>query len=40
MRDAAKDVHSAIKDGDPDRAQKALKPLTRTCDDCHELFRD
>ncbi len=40
MRDASKDVHEAIRRGDQEEAKEALKPLVRTCDDCHEQFRD
>ena len=39
MRDAAKDVHSAIENGDPDAAERSLKPLARTCTECHDRFR-
>lgn len=38
MRDAAADVHAAIEQGNLDAAQRALRPLTRTCTDCHEHF--
>ncbi len=40
LRDAATDVHAAIQEGDSDAATAALKPLARTCDDCHEQFKD
>ncbi len=40
MRDAAKDVHDAVRRGDQDAANDALKPLMRTCDDCHDQFKD
>ncbi len=40
MRDAAKDVLDAVRRGEQDAATEALKPLVRTCDDCHEQFKD
>lgn len=40
MRDAARDVNQAVRSGDRDSAVENLKPLTRTCDDCHAQFKD
>lgn len=40
MRDAAYDVNQAVRRGDQDAAIEGLKPLARTCDDCHEQFKD
>ncbi len=40
MRDAAKDVHAAVQRGDQAAAIAALKPLVRSCDECHDEFRD
>ena len=40
MRDAAYDINQAVHRGDREAAVSGLKPLTRTCDDCHEQFKD
>jgi hypothetical protein len=40
MRDAARDVHVAVRQGDQQTAQARMKPLLRTCDDCHAVFQD
>lgn len=40
MRDAAYTVNQAIRRGDQAAAREGLKPLARTCDDCHEQFKD
>lgn len=40
MRDAAYEVNQAIRRGDQAAAREGLKPLARTCDDCHEQFKD
>jgi hypothetical protein len=40
MRDAAYEVNQAIRRGDQAAAKEGLKPLARTCDDCHEQFKD
>ncbi len=40
MRDASTDVYAAVERGDQEAAEKALKPLVRTCDDCHDQFKD
>jgi hypothetical protein len=40
MRDAAYDINQAVRRGDKEAAVSGLKPLTRSCDDCHEQFKD
>ncbi len=40
MRDAASEVCQAIHGGDIGQVEKAMRPLSRTCDDCHDTFRD
>jgi hypothetical protein len=40
MRDSATDLHSAIRAGDAAAADRAFRPLGRSCDECHEQFRD
>jgi len=40
MRDAAYDVNQAVRRGDQPGAIELLKPLQRTCDDCHAQFKD
>jgi hypothetical protein len=40
MRDAAWDVNRAVSAGQQAAALEALAPLSRTCDGCHEKFKD
>jgi hypothetical protein len=40
MRDAAYEVNRAVHRGDQEAAIEGLKPLARTCDDCHDQFTD
>ena len=40
MRDAAYEVNQAVHRGDQEAAIEALKPLARTCDDCHAQFKE
>jgi hypothetical protein len=40
MRDAAFDVNQAVHQGDQAAAMEGLKPLQRTCDDCHAQFKN
>jgi hypothetical protein len=40
MRDAAYDINQAVQRGEREAAVEKLKPLARTCDDCHEQFKD
>lgn len=40
MRDAAHDVNVAVREGDQQAAAARMKPLLRTCDDCHAIFKD
>lgn len=40
MRDAANDVRQAIEQGDPEATEESLRPLSHSCDACHERFRD
>lgn len=40
MRDAAYEVNQAVRHGDQEAAIEGLKPLQRTCDDCHAQFKD
>jgi hypothetical protein len=40
MRDAAYDINQAVHRGDREAAVNQLKPLARTCDNCHEQFKD
>ncbi|NUQ62391.1 MAG: hypothetical protein HUU20_07875 [Pirellulales bacterium] len=38
MRDAASKLHGLIRKQDQEGANKAVKDLTKTCDDCHAVF--
>ncbi|MHB0959062.1 MAG: hypothetical protein ACYC6N_31005 [Pirellulaceae bacterium] len=40
MRDAAFEVNQAVRQGNQPAAVEGLKPFARTCDDCHEQFKD
>jgi hypothetical protein len=40
MRDASYAVNQAVRQGDQAVAIEALKPLARTCDDCHAKFKN
>jgi len=40
MRDAAYDINQAVHRGEREAAVEKLKPLVRTCDDCHQQFKD
>lgn len=40
MRDAAYEVNQAVRRGDQAAAKEGLKPLARTCEDCHASFKD
>jgi hypothetical protein len=40
MRDAAAACNIAVRAGDQDKAKYWLKELTRSCDDCHDEFRE
>ena len=38
MRDYAGEVNAAIRKGDRPAADKAMKKLSQSCDDCHAVF--
>ncbi len=40
MREAAHHCFQVAQQGDQDAAKEALKQLTRSCDDCHDTFRE
>ena len=40
MRDSAHGVYKVIQDGNVEAVESAMQPLSRSCDDCHEKFRD
>jgi hypothetical protein len=40
MRDAAGNVNQAIHAGDADKKDKALAALSKSCTDCHTVFRN
>ena len=40
MRDSAAEVNAAVRQNDQPRAKTALVGLVKTCDKCHDVFRD